>query len=73
MDSLPEETLESLRNCVGGLPGKTKAVVDQFYFEGCSIKEVSDILQVKTSAAKVALHRARKAISQCLRGKDDAS
>ena len=69
VESLPEETLESLRECVGGLQGKTRALVDGYYYEGCSIKQVAGILDVSASAAKVALHRARKAVGDCLQRK----
>jgi RNA polymerase sigma-70 factor (ECF subfamily) len=72
VDSLPEETLDALRDCVGGLQGKTRALVDGYYYDGCSIKQVSEILQVSASAAKVALHRARAAVSKCLQKKGGA-
>ena len=72
VDSLPEDTLDALRDCVGGLQGKTRALVDGYYYDGCSIKQVSEILQVSASAAKVALHRARLAVSKCLQSKGPA-
>lgn len=69
VDSLPEETLEALRNCVGRLGGKTRTMVERFYFEGCPVKALSDALKVSATAAKVALHRGRQALGKCLHGK----
>jgi len=69
VESLPEQVLESLRECVGGLGGRTREVVDGYYYGGCSLKRVADLLSVSSTAAKVALHRARQAIGKCLKGK----
>jgi RNA polymerase sigma-70 factor, ECF subfamily len=73
VDSLPEETLEALRDCVGGLGGRTRELVDGYYYEGCSLKNLAGLLDVTATAAKVALHRARKALGKCLQKKGDAS
>lgn len=72
VDSLPEETLEALRDCVGGLGGRTRELVDGYYYEGCSLKHLAGLLNVTATAAKVALHRARKALGNCLQKKGDA-
>jgi RNA polymerase sigma-70 factor, ECF subfamily len=72
VDSLPEETLESLRACVDELGGRTKSLVDGFYFEGSTLQRLADILKMSTTAAKVALHRARQAVGRCLRQKGSA-
>lgn len=69
IDSLPEETLESLRDCVGGLNGKMKQLVDGYYYESCSLKTVAELLNISSSAAKVTLHRARQALGNCLQHK----
>ncbi len=66
VDSLPEEVLASLRGCVDGLGGRTKSLVDGFYFEGRPLQRLADALQLSTGAAKVALHRARAALGKCL-------
>lgn len=72
VESLPEETLESLRDCIGRLGGRTRNLVEEVYYRECSLKEVADLLQFSASAAKVALHRARLAIGNCLQKKGDA-
>ncbi|MDP6523537.1 MAG: sigma-70 family RNA polymerase sigma factor [Kiritimatiellia bacterium] len=69
VESLPEETLAALQDCVDGLHGKTRSLVDGFYQDRCSIKELSDILKMTTGAAKVALHRARQALGKCIQKK----
>jgi len=69
VESLPEETLESLRHCVGRLGGRTRSLVEGYYFEGCPVKTLSDALKLSATAAKVALHRGRQALGKCLQGK----
>lgn len=69
VESLPEETLESLRNCVGRLGGRTRTLVERHYLEGCPVKMLSEALQVSATAAKVALHRGRQALGKCLQRK----
>ena len=69
VESLPEETLASLRECVEGLGGRNKDLVEGYYFEAASLKRIAEFLNMSTTAAKVALHRARLAIGKCLRRK----
>jgi RNA polymerase sigma-70 factor (ECF subfamily) len=69
VDGLPEETLEALRSCVHELGGRTRSLVDGFYFEGAPLERLAAILKLSTSAAKVALHRARQSVGRCLRMK----
>lgn len=66
VDSLPEDVLASLRSCVDGLGGRTRELVDGFYFEGQSLQRLADALKLSAGAAKVALHRARSALGKCL-------
>ncbi len=72
VESLPEETLDALRACVDGLGGRNKDLVDGYYFEGHSLKRIAEFLDMSSTAAKVALHRARLAIGQCLHRKGEA-
>lgn len=69
VENLPEETLAALQDCVDGLHGKTRALVDGFYNDQSSIKELSSILKMSAGAAKVALHRARQALGRCIQKK----
>lgn len=70
VEELPEETIESLRNCVGKLGGRTRALVESHYFEGCPVKTLSDMFKLSATAAKVALHRGRLALGKCMKGTD---
>jgi RNA polymerase sigma-70 factor, ECF subfamily len=72
IESLPEEVLESLRGCVAGLGGRTRSLVERVYYGECSLKEVAELLQFSSSAARVALHRARQALGKCLQKKGAA-
>ncbi|MEM7391213.1 MAG: sigma-70 family RNA polymerase sigma factor [Verrucomicrobiota bacterium] len=69
VDSLPEDVLESLRQCVDGLGDRTKAIVNHYYHDQCSIKNLTEIFKLTSSAAKVTLHRARQAVNKCMRRK----
>ncbi len=69
IEDLPEDLLDSLKDCFGKLQGKTRAVMDGFYFKDNTINELASLLQVSTSAAKVMLHRARGALGSCLQKK----
>lgn len=69
VEGLPAETLAALQECVDGLQGKTRALVDGFYNDRNTIKELSSILNMSASAAKVALHRARQALGRCIHRK----
>ena len=71
VDSLPEETLASLRECVSKLGDRNKDLVNKFYLEGDSLKRIADFLNMSSTAAKVALHRARLAIGKCMRSKGE--
>ena len=72
VDSLPEEALESLRSCVGELGGRTRDLVDGYYFQGRPLQRLAEALQISATAAKVALHRARQALGNCLQKKGPA-
>lgn len=72
VDSLPEDALASLRSCVGELGGRTRDLVDGFYFQGRSLQRLADALKLSAGAAKVALHRARQAVGKCLHRKGAA-
>ena len=50
------------------LPVKYRTVIHLYYYEGYSIKEIADILQVTESAIKSRLSRARDTLKQKLKG-----
>ena len=69
---LPDDTLGALRDCVGGLQGRARALVDGYYYDRCSVNELSELLKMSANAAKVALHRARRALENCVEKKGRA-
>lgn len=73
VESLPEDVLESLRGCVDNLQDKTRDLVDGFYFQERAVKDLADAVGLTVTAAKVTLHRARNAISKCMRRKGHAN
>ena len=66
MEDLPEDLLNSLQDCVTKLQGKSKAIMDGFYFKEQPVNELDNLLQISVSSAKVILHRARAALVSCL-------
>ena len=72
VEGLPEDVLESLRDCVNHLGDRTRSMVDEYYYKACSIGRLAELFRLSSTAAKVTLHRARKAVGQCLQKKGKA-
>ncbi|MBN2301939.1 MAG: sigma-70 family RNA polymerase sigma factor [Lentisphaerae bacterium] len=68
-ESLPEDTLAALRSCMDNLGGKTRALMDGFYFHEHAVKELAKSFALSVNAVKVTLHRARLAMGKCLQRK----
>lgn len=49
-----------LFNAVSSLPKKERIVVHMFYYEDMTVKEISELLNIKESTIKSLLHRSRK-------------
>ena len=58
--SFESEKSEDLFNAVMSLPKKLRTVIHLFYYEDMPIKEVADMLNIKQSAVKTRLCRARE-------------
>ena len=58
--SFESEKSEDLFNAVMSLPKKLRTVIHLFYYEDMSIKEIADMLNIKQSAVKTRLCRARE-------------
>ncbi len=69
LDDLPEDLLSSLQDCVTRLHGKSKDVMDGFYFKNHSVNALAEKLRISVSSAKVILHRTRSALGSCLQKK----
>jgi RNA polymerase sigma-70 factor, ECF subfamily len=65
---LPErhELKDRLATAVNGLPDPLPMLIQMYYQEGFSVREAADVLGMSESAAKVALHRARKTLRTML-------
>lgn len=65
--SFPLETkLQALRNCIEGLPQRTRDLVQRRYFSGVSVDSLARELNSRPSAVSMALHRARTALAGCV-------
>ena len=58
--SFESEKSEDLFNAVMSLPKKLRTVIHLFYYEDMAIKEIADMLNIKQSAVKTRLCRARE-------------
>ena len=58
--SFESEKSEGLFNAVMSLPKKLRTVIHLFYYEDMPIKEIADMLNIKQSAVKTRLCRARE-------------
>ncbi len=64
--AMNSDVKERLAQAVSRLPARSALLVQLHYHEGMSIREAAEITGVKENAAKVALHRARKALREWL-------
>ncbi len=64
-----EKALAHLQECVQALGPTTRSIVERYYFEGVSSREIAHAAQRTESSVWVALHRAREALVACLQGK----
>lgn len=53
-------------NAVMSLPKKERTVIHLFYYEDMSIKDMANLLEIKESAIKTRLHRAREKLKNIL-------
>jgi len=62
-----EEQLERLQDCLAKLPERMKAVVNLRYVQKFSTSKVAETAQMNTGAVLTTLHRARSALSRCMK------
>jgi len=65
-ESFLESKLDQLKKCIAKLQGKARALIDLVYHENKTCDEASLALGMNGTAARVALHRARKALRDCV-------
>ena len=66
-DEAFERELAALRECLGGVKGKSRLILLKRYGEGLSCKAVADALNWSVNAVYVALSRVRDALGECIR------
>jgi len=64
----PSAEDSGLREALGRLPEKYRAVIHLFYYEGYPINDISKILKVKQSTVRTQLTRARTQLGAMLKG-----
>lgn len=60
------EMREYLEDCINKLQGKPRQIMEVFYLKQLSLLEISRKFNMKLNAVKVALHRARVALRNCM-------
>ena len=71
---LLSERLEALRACIRRLPPKSRDLVRMLYAEHMSCEQVAGCWQMGAVAVRVAIHRVRQALRECVeRGAAEAS
>jgi len=65
-----QDTRDRLAAAVNQLPDPLHMLIQLHYQEGLTIREAAQVLNMSESAAKVALHRARKTLRTKLQGND---
>lgn len=57
---------QDIFNCVMALPKKDRTVIHLFYYEDLSVKDIAELLNLKESAVKTRLSRARTKLKERL-------
>ncbi len=66
IEEMPEELFKNLTDCLSRLQGKSRDVMEGFYYKKQHLNDLAGLLQISSNSAKVILHRARQAIGSCL-------
>lgn len=61
-ETLRNEEAREIRSAVSGLPEKLREVIELKHFQGCSYKEMAEILDVPEGTVMSRLYNARKAL-----------
>ncbi len=69
VETLPADIMDALEDCVQRLDPRARQLIEAFYHQGRSVREMSGRFHLSETAVKVALFRARRAIYHCLRKK----
>jgi RNA polymerase sigma-70 factor (ECF subfamily) len=58
---------EALRECLKTLAGRSKEVIEGYYFKGTPLQTLAQELSISFTASKQLLYRARLALGDCMR------
>jgi RNA polymerase sigma-70 factor (ECF subfamily) len=61
-----QERADAVRSAVAALPDGQREAVFLFEFQGLSLRETADILEIEVNAVKVRLHRGRESLKVAL-------
>lgn len=61
-----ENLIQQLLTCVKSLNQDIQQLVEKFYIENCSLKDLTQLYQVKHSTITMRLHRARGLLRECV-------
>jgi len=67
VEALPDNAVAAVRECVAKLDNKTRALIENFYFKGLSVKELASQMKMTEGAIRVALFRARQEVAALLK------
>ncbi|MCW1915208.1 sigma-70 family RNA polymerase sigma factor [Luteolibacter sp. GHJ8] len=60
---------EALRECLDGLPGKVRSVINARYYDDRNATEIGEELSMNPAAVRKLLYLARKTLAECLASK----
>lgn len=69
LDVIQNEEYQALYRAINLLKGNHKEVIQLFYFDGLSIKEIASIMEINEDNVKVTLYRARLKLKEILEEK----
>jgi len=61
--------LDALRDCVSGLPQKTRALITRYYADGLPLQAIAQELDRAADGLKVTLFRVRAQLKECIQHK----
>jgi len=64
-DEIGEQT-SAMQDCIAKLPPQRRELLRRYYLDGESVREITRALRMGQSAVKVALHRLRQALRDCV-------
>ena len=64
-----ERRLDALRNCLEGIEGVSRSVLEMTYVQKLTSGEVGARIKKEATAVRVMLHRIRRGLGECIQGR----